>query len=368
MRPRPLIAFFDYPDVFEDFYPHYGVTQRKFATQWDASGNHAFLSIIQREIGDVIWYAFSIKPELDEAIHQTVGCKIKFIPSSWLHRQLWKLFYLPKPAWRWRFVYPWFATIASYLAPVSIRFLRELRRDRPDFLFLQDYSSGKYDVLAAWARVVGTPLVAYHSGSTIESYHGFLLRRWTLRWAHKIIASGANELEMLVDRFGVPRTCLTVIQTPIDTTLYHPINREIACRAAGLDPNRRYLLFVGRLDDGVKRVSSIIRAFGRVCHQDPTTELIIVGDGKDKEKLAILAANYAQGRVRFMGWIEFAKEESATLRECRMLGIGILAGRVSNCDWRSNGMRDAGTFNPSGGDRGPGDRCCHWVALPPRRR
>lgn len=24
-RQRPLIAFFDYPDVFEDFYPHYGV-------------------------------------------------------------------------------------------------------------------------------------------------------------------------------------------------------------------------------------------------------------------------------------------------------------------------------------------------------
>jgi hypothetical protein len=33
-RDRPVIAFFDYPDVFEDFYPHYGVDQRSFATQW----------------------------------------------------------------------------------------------------------------------------------------------------------------------------------------------------------------------------------------------------------------------------------------------------------------------------------------------
>jgi hypothetical protein len=32
-RERPLIAFFDYPDVFEDFYPHYGVDQRAFATR-----------------------------------------------------------------------------------------------------------------------------------------------------------------------------------------------------------------------------------------------------------------------------------------------------------------------------------------------
>ena len=31
---RPHIAFFDYPDVFEDFYPHYGVTQEAFAKTW----------------------------------------------------------------------------------------------------------------------------------------------------------------------------------------------------------------------------------------------------------------------------------------------------------------------------------------------
>src|SRR5262249_3693607 len=151
IRGRPLIAFFDYPDVFEDFYSHYDVSQIMFATKWDASGNHAFLSLIQHEIGDVIWYAFSINPKLDESRHHRVGCRVKFLPSSWLHRQLWKAFYLPKSSWRWRFAYPWFATIASYLAPLSLRFLREICRDRPDFVFLQDYSSGKYDVLSAIA-------------------------------------------------------------------------------------------------------------------------------------------------------------------------------------------------------------------------
>ena len=72
---RPLIAFFDYPDVFEDFYPHYGVDQRSFATRWAGTGNHAFLSLLQREVGDVVWYAFSLTPELDEARHEVVGCR-----------------------------------------------------------------------------------------------------------------------------------------------------------------------------------------------------------------------------------------------------------------------------------------------------
>ena len=43
LRERPLIAFFDYHDVFEDFYPHYGVDQRSFATRWADTANHAWL-------------------------------------------------------------------------------------------------------------------------------------------------------------------------------------------------------------------------------------------------------------------------------------------------------------------------------------
>jgi glycosyltransferase involved in cell wall biosynthesis len=337
-RRRPLIAFFDYPDVFEDFYPHYRVSQRAFATRWDASGNHAFLAVIQREIGDVVWYAFSMNPEIDEARHETVGCRVKFVPSCWLHRQVWKVFYLPKPAWRWRFAYPWFATVASYLAPLSLRFLRDIWKERPDFLFLQDYSTGKYDILSVVAHVLEAPLIAYHSGSSIDSYHGRVVRRWTLRCAHRIIASGRNELEMLASQFRVARERLTVILTPIDTAVYHPIDRGTACGAAGLDPSRRYLLFVGRLDDRVKRISSIIQAFARLRHKDPATDLIIVGDGKDKENLERVAAEHAPGRVRFMGWVDAAKAKANLYAsaECLVLastreGFPTVVGEAMAC-------------------------------------
>src|SRR5437867_7814043 len=120
---RPRIAFFDYPDVFEDFYPHYGVDQKAFATRWVGSGNHAFLSLLQREVGDVVWYAFSLAPEFEEARHEAVGCRVRMLPSSWLHRRLWRAFYLPRMAWRWRGAYPAFATAASSAALASSRFV-----------------------------------------------------------------------------------------------------------------------------------------------------------------------------------------------------------------------------------------------------
>jgi glycosyltransferase involved in cell wall biosynthesis len=333
-----MIAFFDYADVFEDFYPHYGVTQQAFATQWANSGNHAFLALLQEHIGDVVWYSFSLDPELDSARHKQIGCTVMFLRSSWIHRQLWKLFYLPKAAWRWRFAYRAFATLASYSAPLSVRFLRTMRAQRPDFIFAQDYASGKFDVLMVVARLLGVPLVAYHSGSRPERYLGGTLRRWTLPGAHRIIASGEAERRMLVNRFRVPSGRIPVILTPIDTESYRPQERETACLALGLDPKRRYLLFVGRLDDGVKRVSAIIEAFSSLREKYPLVDLLILGDGADRRKLEGLATAAVPGRIRFMGWVGtattkaqfYAVAESLVLASLRE-GFPTVVGEAMAC-------------------------------------
>jgi glycosyltransferase involved in cell wall biosynthesis len=301
-RQRPLIAFFDYPDVFEDFYSHYGVDQKSFATCWAATGNHAFLSLLQREVGDVVWYAFSLAPELSEARHEVVGCRVRILPSSWLHRRLWRAFYLSRMAWRWRGAYPAYAVVASYVALLSWPFIHTLRRDRPDIIFVQDYATGRFDVLILIARMLGVPLIAYHSGSQPERYIGRLAKRWSIPRAHHLIASSQNELKMLANRFSVPRDRLTVVLTPIDTVAFRPADRISACSAAGLDPERRYLLFVGRLDDRVKRVSALIRSFATLSGQHPDVDLVIAGEGPDGQALRDLAAEQASGRVHFLGW------------------------------------------------------------------
>src|SRR3954454_18468447 len=89
---RLRIAFFDYPDVFEDFYPHYGVDQQAFATRWAATGNHAFVGLLQREVGDVTWYALSLEPQIAEATHEVTGARVRVLRSSAAHRALWRGF------------------------------------------------------------------------------------------------------------------------------------------------------------------------------------------------------------------------------------------------------------------------------------
>jgi glycosyltransferase involved in cell wall biosynthesis len=337
-RQRLLIAFFDYPDVFEDFYPHYGVDREAFSHRWSNTGNHAFLSMLQRQVGDAIWYVFSLAPELTEVRHEVVGCRIKMLPSSWLHRHLWRAFYLPKAAWRWRWAYPAYATVASYLSLASLPFLRMLWRDRPDFFFLQDYATGKFDILLLVSKWLDVPLIAYHSGSRPEGYLGRLARRWTIRQADWLIASSQDELEMLARRYRVPRERLKVVLTPIDTTTFRALARTEAKQLAGLDSERRYLLFVGRLDDPVKRVSALIRSFASLAAEFPDADLLIAGEGPDDEKLQHLATETVPARVHFLGWIagSDAKVRLYNAAECLLLpsrseGFPTVVGEAMAC-------------------------------------
>jgi len=318
---RPLIAFFDYPDVFEDFYPKYGIDQRHFATRFTAAGNHAFLTMLQRDVGDVIWYSFSLKPEFDEARHEVVGCRVKILPSSWLHRHMWHVFYVPSASWRWRRFYPAYALAASYASLVSWPFLRAVIKDRPDVFFVQDYATGRFDVLLATARILGVRLVAFHTGSSPDIFVGRFAKHWSIPRADCLIASGREELERLANDFGVPRSRLKVILTPIDTVAYRPIDRSAACATAALDHERRYVVYVGRLDDRIKRISALIRAFTATSVTHADVDLVIVGDGPDRKVLQAQAEAAAPGRVHFLGWIADASRLAALYNAAECLAL-----------------------------------------------
>ncbi len=62
----------------------------------------------------------------------------------------------------------------------------------------------------------------------------------------------------------------------------------------------RYLV-VADLRDDVKNVSGVIRAFAEVFKKEPVTELMIVGDGKDRDSLTRLAKAEGVQSVSFLG-------------------------------------------------------------------
>ena len=149
--------------------------------------------------------------------------------------------------------------------------------------------------MLAAARLLRVPLIAYHSGSIPDAYTGRLLRKHTLRRADAILVTSTREAQHLADQFGVDPALCRVVLTPIDTTVFSP---DVRTRS-----DDRYLLFVGRLDDAVKRVSAILAAFesARGRHN---IRLLVVGDGQDALKLRALGEKLLGKDVEFLGWVE----------------------------------------------------------------
>jgi glycosyltransferase involved in cell wall biosynthesis len=309
-RRRPVIAFLGYCDVFEDFYSHYGVTQQAFTSTWDSTGGHAFAKILQRCVGDVIWYEFSLRPQLSEDIHQTVGCRVKMVRSGLAHRALWRLFYGPSFSWRYRGLYRAYATFAAYLAPLSRAFIRSIRADRPEAIFVQDYATGRFDLAVLLARILRIPVVAWHSGSLLSNHLARPVRRYTLPRAGRIVVSSERERQLLAKEYNVRPDRQDVILTPLAIDTYRPLHRDACLRETGLREDRKYFIFVGRLDDRIKRISTIFRALAALSMQMPEAHLLVIGSGPDRAELEKLACEVAPSQVTFLGWIDDPGEKA----------------------------------------------------------
>jgi len=170
-------------------------------------------------------------------------------------------------------------------------------------LFVQDYCSGRFDVLIFFAWLLKIPILTFHSGSTPDKYLGKFLRNLTIPMADWIFPSGNRELNLLLTKFKVSPSRLHIIRPPINTSIYKPLSRDQACSLMGLDPGKRYWIFMGRLEDGVKRVSSILDKFKLIAKEFPTIDFLIVGTGIDELKLKRNVDEIIAGRVHFLGWI-----------------------------------------------------------------
>jgi glycosyltransferase involved in cell wall biosynthesis len=315
----PRVAFFDYHDVFEDFYTHYGVTQEAFGTSWAGTACHEWVRLVEKQIGHVTWYSFSLNPRFDRVRHQATGCDVCLLRSPLAHRLLWWAFYASRFGYRLHHHFAIYQTVASYLSLASFRLVRELRTNRPDFIFVQDYATGRYDILVTLARILRIPLIALHTGSSPDRYVAPALKRKTIRAAARVIASSEGEQRMLIERFGVQPDRVSVIATPIDTETFSPFPGSAEPLQLPASVTGRVLLFVGRIDRIVKRVDVLIEAFGAVAKRHHDVDLVIIGDGLDRNAMEVLAAQTAPGRIHFLGWIEDRSQLAAFYNRAELL-------------------------------------------------
>ena len=152
------------------------------------------------------------------------------------------------------------------------------------------------------ARRAGVPYLV--SGQRVadrrRNLRAWLARRLDRQFARHVCVS-QHVARYVVDEVGLPADKVIVIENGIDTAPYvaaAPATRNLE----QLDPRRRVLLFVGRLD-AQKRVDWLIDRMPAILAQLPDHDLVIAGRGPLERSLRAQAGklNVAR-RIHFAGW------------------------------------------------------------------
>ncbi|HBK09237.1 MAG TPA: glycosyl transferase family 1 [Acetobacteraceae bacterium] len=155
-------------------------------------------------------------------------------------------------------------------------------------------------VAATWlGRRFGLPVVMTARGTDVNLIPRYRTPRrliqGAIRDAAALVAVSAALKDVLVE-LGAPDEKVTVLRNGVETDLFRPpVDREAARAALGL--NRPTLISVGGLIErkGHHRTIEAMR-------QLPGFELVIAGEGPERERLSGLIADYGLGdRVRLFG-------------------------------------------------------------------
>lgn len=186
------------------------------------------------------------------------------------------------------------------LLPYMERFRAEMVR------FIRS-EGGRYDLLHAhffMSALVASKLqaqlaipyvVTFHALGRVRLKHQgsadrfprerFAIEEQIMRDAARIIAECPQDRLDMREHYGADDARMSIIPCGFDPAEFYPMDRVEACRELDLDPNRRYLLQLGRM---VRRkgVETVIRGFARFLRMDNRCDLdllIVGGESKNPD-------------------------------------------------------------------------------------
>jgi glycosyltransferase involved in cell wall biosynthesis len=181
-----------------------------------------------------------------------------------------------------------------------------LRAWRPDAVLLFGYAYATHQLLIAWARLRGLPLIFrgdshFLGRERIPARTRLALRLLYAQFSAVTYVGAANR-----DYFralGVPDRRLCFAPHAVDHTLFDPARpgaREAAAdlrRRLGLAAGTRVVLFAGKFVPA-KQPRPLLEAF--LALQPRDTALVFVGDGEERAALQAAAARAPAGTVHFL--------------------------------------------------------------------
>lgn len=175
----------------------------------------------------------------------------------------------------------------------------------------------KFDVIhfhEPWVPVLSRQILSRSEAVNIATFHGVIPETVMSRTVIRVVTPYAlsilkylDELTAVSDAAAEYIRSLTdrpvrIIPNGIDLNRYHPTTD-----IKSSDHKKKTLLYIGRLEKR-KGVKYLIQSFALLEKDSPDLELVIAGDGPDRERLELLCEDLKLKNVHFIGYVDDAKK------------------------------------------------------------
>jgi len=288
------IALISGLNAFENFFTDIlGISKEDFLTKYEKDWIFEYAKMLETYGIELVVYFFSKRTKrLELRKHLPSGCMIKFIPVN----PLYKIFsHFPKS-------HPYL----QYISSSSPGLFFDLKEERPSLIYLQEYATGKYDVVALYSKILNIPLIGAYQGGK-EYFFQKPIKKITYKIAKHLLCINRDETKRMLNNYPFLKNRLSFVPNPIDSKFFHQIEKNVAKKRLDLNLKKRYVLFVGRLHRFKRRsrkgVDFLIETFHDVSKLRDDVELIIVGSGSDEAKHKTRVRKMGLKNVRFEGLV-----------------------------------------------------------------
>ena len=202
------------------------------------------------------------------------------------------------------------------------RIVAFLKQVRPAAILLCGYNDpGRLRILA-FARRAGIKvfLVADSNlrGESLSGLKGLLkppFVRTIVRLCHGLMPCGTYGGDYF-KKYGADPARIFFVPYEPDYALIESLPESFIAQTAArlaLAPDRKRMVFCGRMID-IKRPLHAVRAFLALAAQRPDWDLVMIGDGPEREAASAIVPADLRARVRFMGFMGDQREISAVYR------------------------------------------------------
>jgi glycosyltransferase involved in cell wall biosynthesis len=190
---------------------------------------------------------------------------------------------------------------------VHLNDIRPVLRDHSDIVILGGWDEPTYLLLWTWAVVARKKLLFWIESTAYDASPSLVkqtCKRLLLSQAAGCIVPGHRAYNYC-RQLGMPEDHIFVAPNATDRAFFvdqakHLLpNREMLRTEANL--RGLTILFVGRLVEKLKGISTLIRACAHLEKRKVPMSLLLAGDGPDRRKYEELVRRHVLGDVRFLG-------------------------------------------------------------------